>query len=93
MSFDYNKLKLAKERLQKLAFVPVDPAAAGGAPMDPAAMGGAPMDPAMAGGMPPGDPAAMGGAPMDPAMAGGGAPNASYGPGCHGWSDAASASG
>jgi len=62
---------------EKAAFVPTDPAAAGGAPpMDPMAAGGGapppPMDPmaAMGGAPPPMDPmAAMGGAPPAPAPA------------------------
>lgn len=72
-------LDLRRTLLQKVAFVPSQPAS-GGAPMpggappgappgDPSAMGGAPpMDPSMAGGAPPG------GMPPDPSMAGGAPP-------------------
>lgn len=58
--------------INKVAYVPLTPAAQGQPPMDPTAMGGqTPMDPAMAGGqgmppMLPMDPAAAGGEQVDP---------------------------
>lgn len=80
---NYSLIKVARDVLNKVAFVPSGDPSMGGAPpggappMDPSMMGGAPpMDPSMmGGGAPPMDPSMMGGAPpMDPSMMGGAPP-------------------
>ena len=79
---NYSLIKVARDVLNKVAFVPSGDPSMGGAPpggappMDPSMMGGAPpMDPSMMGGAPPMDPSMMGGAPpMDPSMMGGAPP-------------------
>lgn len=70
---NYSLIKVARDVLNKAAFVPSGDPSMGGAPpggappMDPSMMGGAPpMDPSMMGGAPPMDPSMMGGAPPAP---------------------------
>ena len=73
---NYSLIKVARDVLNKVAFVPSGDPSMGGAPpggappMDPSMMGGGapPMDPSMMGGAPPAPPAPPAPSPMDPGM-------------------------